>query len=172
MGYKQPTPQIAGPLFHYAANAAVMHCPGDRRYLLPLVLGFCWDSYSGVAFLNGEGGGLTKECQFLHPSERFLWVEGADGRGENVGSWVMANGGTATNEYSTPNSAIRRRPFMSLRARSALATLMPKATSGWTQQRSPTPIAPPSTRKMTATAHGTPPRGAASMTSLGSGADM
>ena len=100
MGYKHPTPQIAGPLFHYAANAAVIHCPGDRRYQLPLALGFCWDSYSGVAFLNGENGGLTNEGQFYHPSERFLWVEGADGRGENVGSWVMANGGNPTNGYA------------------------------------------------------------------------
>ena len=83
MGYKQPTPDVAGPLFKYAPNPAVIHCPGDRRYQWPVGQGYAWDSYSGVAFLNGEGkDGFTKETQVLHPSDRFLWVEGADGRGE------------------------------------------------------------------------------------------
>jgi prepilin-type N-terminal cleavage/methylation domain-containing protein len=101
MGYKQPTPAIAGPLFKYAPNPAVIHCPGDRRYHWPVGQGFAWDSYSGVMFLNGEGqGGFTKETQVLHPSGRFLWVEGADGRGENVGSWVMADPGTAPANFT------------------------------------------------------------------------
>jgi hypothetical protein len=87
-------------LFHYAPNAGVIHCPGDRRFQLPLGLGFAWDSYSGVTYLNGEGKGFTKENQLLHPSDRFLWVESADGRGENVGSWVMANPGTIEANFS------------------------------------------------------------------------
>ena len=100
MGYQQPTPTVAGPLFKYAPNPHIVHCPGDKRYNLPIGQGFCWDSYSGVALLNGEGGGFTKESQIMHPSDRFLWVEGADGRGENEGSWVMFNPGTSTNNFS------------------------------------------------------------------------
>jgi prepilin-type processing-associated H-X9-DG protein len=33
----------------------------------------------------------------LHPSDRFLWVEGADGRGENQGSWSFVGGTPAAN---------------------------------------------------------------------------
>jgi prepilin-type N-terminal cleavage/methylation domain-containing protein/prepilin-type processing-associated H-X9-DG protein len=95
MGYKQPSPAFAGPLWKYAPNPDIMHCPGDPRYRLPVGSGFAWDSFSGVSGLNGEGSShLLKRTQVLHPSERFLWVEGADGRGENVGSWEMANYGT------------------------------------------------------------------------------
>jgi prepilin-type N-terminal cleavage/methylation domain-containing protein len=101
MGYRQPTPNIAGPLFAYAPNPHVVHCPGDRRYQLPIGQGFAWDSYSGVMFLNGEGqGGFTKETQITHPGDRFVWVEGADARGENLGSWVMADPGTAAANFT------------------------------------------------------------------------
>ncbi|MGO8765899.1 MAG: prepilin-type N-terminal cleavage/methylation domain-containing protein [Limisphaerales bacterium] len=100
MGYKHPTPTAAGPLFQYAPNPDVIHCPGDWRYHLPLGQGFAFDSYSGVAFLNGEYGGFVKETQVLHPSDRFLWAEGTDMRGENVGSWLMADPGTASANFS------------------------------------------------------------------------
>jgi len=100
-GYRQPTPAIEGPLFKYAANASIIHCPGDKRYLLPYsptVRGpYAWDSYSGVSQLNGENGGLVKRSQIMHPTERYIWVEGADMRGENVGSWTMNPGSVAAN---------------------------------------------------------------------------
>jgi prepilin-type N-terminal cleavage/methylation domain-containing protein len=102
-GYKQPTPTIVGPLFTYAGNADIMHCPGDKRYLLTYTVGgkgpYSWDSYSGVGQLNGENGGLVKRNQIKHPVDRYIWVEGADMRGENVGSWTM-NPGTAGANYS------------------------------------------------------------------------
>jgi len=95
MGYKQPSPAFAGPLWKYAPNPDIVHCPGDPRCRLPVGSGFAWDSYSGVNGLNGESAPyLLKRTQVMHPSERFLWVEGADGRGENVGSWEMSNYGT------------------------------------------------------------------------------
>jgi prepilin-type N-terminal cleavage/methylation domain-containing protein len=99
MGYKQPTPTIPGPLFKYAPNADIVHCPGDQRYKRRVGDGFAWDSYSGATFLNGEAGGFRKRTQVLRPSERFLWVEGADGRGENVGSWGMDNYGTVAQAF-------------------------------------------------------------------------
>jgi len=95
MGYKQPTPQITGPLFKYAPNVAVIRCPGDIRLRFPFGQGYACDSYSGVALLNGEANGFTKQDQVLSASQRFLWVEGADMRGENIGSWVLDNYGTA-----------------------------------------------------------------------------
>ena len=95
MGYKQPSPAFAGPLWKFAPNSDIVHCPGDPRFKLPVGSGFAWDSFSGVNGLNGESADhLVKRTQVLHPADRFLWVEGADGRGENVGSWQMANYGT------------------------------------------------------------------------------
>jgi prepilin-type N-terminal cleavage/methylation domain-containing protein/prepilin-type processing-associated H-X9-DG protein len=100
MGYKQPTPTIAGPLYRYAPNWDLIHCPGDRRNTWPLGAGWAWDSYSGVSLLNGEAGGsFKKRSQILHPVDRILWVEGADARGENVGSWSMSNYGTAAASF-------------------------------------------------------------------------
>jgi prepilin-type N-terminal cleavage/methylation domain-containing protein/prepilin-type processing-associated H-X9-DG protein len=104
-GYRQPATGMAGPLFPYAANPDVMHCPGDPRANLPINgqadnstagFGFSWDSYSGVEFVNGleqlgDPMELYKTKQFLHPSDRFLWVEECDSRGDNEGSWEMQN---------------------------------------------------------------------------------
>ena len=93
LGYKQPSPAFAGPLWRYAPNADIIHCPGDTRFNLPVGSGFGYDSYSGVGGLNGEAAApLLKRTQVLHSSDRFLWVEGADMRGENVGSWNMKVG--------------------------------------------------------------------------------
>src|SRR5713101_1159575 len=97
MGYKKPQPTVDGPLFKYAANPDIVHCPGDARYRLPVNAGYSWDSYSGSTFLNGESGGFTKRTQVQHPSDRFVWIEGADMRGENEGSWQMSN-------YGSPNA--------------------------------------------------------------------
>jgi len=100
MGYKKPSPAFDGPLFKYASNPDIMHCPGDLRYKRPVGQGFSWDSYSGTTYLNGEAGGFTKRTQVMRPSERILWVEGADGRGENIGSWTMVNFGTPSLGFS------------------------------------------------------------------------
>jgi prepilin-type N-terminal cleavage/methylation domain-containing protein/prepilin-type processing-associated H-X9-DG protein len=74
LGYKN------GPLFQYAPNPDVMHCPGDIRTFTRGF--FCWDSYSGVGgFVGGDKafspllGTITKQSQLMHPSDRFLWVE-------------------------------------------------------------------------------------------------
>jgi prepilin-type N-terminal cleavage/methylation domain-containing protein/prepilin-type processing-associated H-X9-DG protein len=73
-GYKN------SPLYAYAPNADVMHCPGDIRTSIQGF--FCWDSYSGVGgFAGGDTtfspllGTITKQSQIIHPSDRFLWVE-------------------------------------------------------------------------------------------------
>ncbi len=100
-GYSHPDPRYDGPLFKYAPNTAVIHCPGDPFYQLAVGKGFRWDSYSGVNGLNGENKpNLSKRTQVMHPSERFIWVEGADARGENVGSWQMTTNGTGALGFS------------------------------------------------------------------------
>jgi hypothetical protein len=43
---------------------------------------------------DGTGYNLTKRTAVLHPSDRFIWTEGADMRGENIGSWGMTDTGT------------------------------------------------------------------------------
>jgi prepilin-type N-terminal cleavage/methylation domain-containing protein len=108
-GFRQPTPAIAGPLYKYCANASIMHCPGDLRYQMPFPAGgatagsggnsgpYAWDSYAGSSFLNGEQGGFTKRSQILHTSDRFLWGESSDMRGESVGGYHFTAGTAAAN---------------------------------------------------------------------------
>ena len=96
-GYKQ------GGLYQYAPNVSVMHCPADQRFTRAVVPNpttppgsFAYGSYSGAGGMNGftyESAPLTKQPAILHPSERFLWVEENDPRGENKGPWGM-HGGT------------------------------------------------------------------------------
>ena len=104
MGFKQPTPALAGPLFQYCKNPDSVHCPGDRRYQLPIGKGYSWDSYSGSTFLNGEGTrdarSLHKRTQITRPVDKFIWAEGADMRGENVGSFGMSVYGTQALNFS------------------------------------------------------------------------
>jgi len=109
--FRKPQPTVDGPLFKYAPNPDIIHCPGDRRYQLRVGSGYAWDSFSGTTYLNGEGRdrtdaasgkllGFTKRAQILHPSNGILWIEGADMRGENEGSWDMGIG-TPANNFST-----------------------------------------------------------------------
>lgn len=96
-GYKN------GPLFQYAANPDIMHCPGDIRVLSGH---FCWDSYSGAGgFVGGDSsldnhlGKIKKDSQLMHASDRFLWVEECGSQSpagqaylENQHAWDMHPG--------------------------------------------------------------------------------
>ena len=99
-GFQAPRPNVDGPLFRFCKNPDSVHCPGDKRYQLPVGVGYkgpyCWDSYSGAGTLNGEdaGNSFKRRAQVNRPTDKFIWVEGADMRGENVGSWGMNNYGT------------------------------------------------------------------------------
>jgi prepilin-type N-terminal cleavage/methylation domain-containing protein len=107
-------------LYHYAPNAALIHCPGDKR--VPTIVGgqlrYYYDSYSGEAGLNGGGyvagtgnstGSSTASphvtpllhaSQLKHPVDRFLWVEENDNRGDNLGSWEFNPAYTQANARS------------------------------------------------------------------------
>ena len=102
-GYKQ------GGLYQYAANVNVLHCPADLRANSPYNPGpptppppgcFSWGSYSGSGGLNGgpdaPSTAITKQTGILHPSERYLWIEENDPRGENQGSWALHAGTSPT----------------------------------------------------------------------------
>jgi prepilin-type N-terminal cleavage/methylation domain-containing protein/prepilin-type processing-associated H-X9-DG protein len=95
-GYKQ------GGLYQDAPDVNVLHCPADLRYHSPVAANpttapgsFAYGSYSGAGGMNGivyepaPDAPLKKQSSILHPTERFLWVEENDPRGENLGSWVI-----------------------------------------------------------------------------------
>ncbi len=98
-----------GPLFQYAPNPNVIHCPGDLRSKLDGI-NFAYDSYSGTGYLNGSYrviGGPTalanviyKESEIRRPAARIVWLEEADNRQnasappftENLGGFIMILG--------------------------------------------------------------------------------
>ena len=108
MGFQQPRNNVSGPLFPYCKNSDVVHCPGDKRYQSRVGPGYTgpysWDSFSGVTFLNGESRwdsrNLSKRTAITRPSDKFIWIEGADMRGENRGSWAMQNYGTVAANFT------------------------------------------------------------------------
>jgi prepilin-type N-terminal cleavage/methylation domain-containing protein len=84
----------ASPLFPYAPKADIIHCPGDTRtkYLQP-GKGWAFDSYSRSDVANGGGWHsqkpFTKSSNVRAASDTFLFIEEADPRSYNLGSWVM-----------------------------------------------------------------------------------
>ena len=42
--------------------------------------------------MNGEVREIFKQSSLTSPSDRFVWIEENDPRGENVGSWIMGQG--------------------------------------------------------------------------------
>lgn len=89
-----------GPLYQYAKNVKVIHCPGDVRGAGNLH-GF--DSYS-IGWNVGDnpnyyrtagGAPLLKLSAFRHSSDRVIWVEERDQRGDNIGAWAFSYSTTA-----------------------------------------------------------------------------
>jgi hypothetical protein len=80
-----------GLLFPYASAVDAWHCPGDRRNRLPVGRGFAYDSYSGAGGLDGEddSNSIRKYTQIPFPSRSYVFVEEADDRGWNLGSWII-----------------------------------------------------------------------------------
>jgi prepilin-type processing-associated H-X9-DG protein len=113
---------VEAALFPYAPSANVIHCPGDTRDLMGVA---SFDSYSGVASINnitlGYNPGansdvlqpdgkvivITKRSTIRHPSDRMLWVEEADPRGDNFNGWVFlyANNGAGTPAWGDRTAA-------------------------------------------------------------------
>jgi prepilin-type N-terminal cleavage/methylation domain-containing protein len=86
----------------YAPSPGVYHCPGDVRFNRALNDGWAYDSYSKTDNVGGEGkGGITdykKASMILRPSDTFAFLEDADTRGYNVGTFEV--------DYDTANNTI------------------------------------------------------------------
>ncbi len=91
------------PLYKYAANTATFHCPGDVRYKKPtMISGWAYDSYSKTQNVGGEnynsywgaGATYTKISAIQNSSETFSFLEDADERNRNIGTWVVVWSGS------------------------------------------------------------------------------
>ena len=88
-----------GALYPFTKNTGTYHCPGDlRTKLLKPGRGWAYDSYSKANGMNGgdwQGGntGLQPPYQKLStvvsPAEAMVFLEEADPRGNNKGTWVI-----------------------------------------------------------------------------------
>ncbi|MBI3875558.1 MAG: type II secretion system protein [Verrucomicrobia bacterium] len=99
----------AGLLFKYVPNTLTFHCPGDKRFANGIGVsatpgqGWGYDSYSKVEPMNGGGWQGTsqptckKMIDVLNPTDSLTFVEEADPRGYNWGTWVI-------NVETTPSS--------------------------------------------------------------------
>ena len=97
-----------GALGSYLRTADVIHCPSDTRFRRQVGSGFAYGSVAGMTGLNGQTWDqhptakeiLVKQTQLIHPSERILWVEENDPRGENWGTWVINVYGTVADDFA------------------------------------------------------------------------
>ena len=88
----------ADPLYQYAPNPGVIHCPGDLRYSHNRPgNGWAYDSYSKPNCVGGEnygnywgqGSTYTTLSQIQSTSQTFVFREDVDSRGYNEGTWVV-----------------------------------------------------------------------------------
>lgn len=104
LAYVQNCLRTNNPLYQYAPNVAVYHCPGDTRTKkATLAEGWAYDSYSKTQNVGGEdydtywgaGATYTKMTQISAASSTFYFFEDADERHINVGTFVVrwATGG-------------------------------------------------------------------------------
>ena len=84
-------------LFQYAKSPGVFHCPGDMRYKnLKVGVGWAYESYSKSDGMNGSGWAGTpykKLTSITATSQTAVFVEEADPRGYQNGTWVMNRAG-------------------------------------------------------------------------------
>jgi len=82
-----------GALYHYVGSSVdVYRCPADQRMQHPAQLAFC--SYSIAGGANGEGWQnayvqAEKYSEITKPAAKYVFVEEADPRGWNRGSWII-----------------------------------------------------------------------------------
>lgn len=86
----------SGPLFNYVPATGSYHCPGDVRTKRNRPgSGWAWDSYSKANGMNGsgwQGNAQTpykKMTSVFQPTEAMIFIEEADPRDFNRGTWVI-----------------------------------------------------------------------------------
>lgn len=90
-----------GPLWKYCFNGGAYHCPGDTRFTRRTVGNhWAYDSYSKADGMNGQewlaaANNLTKLSLVPRPSTAMVFVEEADSRGYDNGTWAFNPGPTA-----------------------------------------------------------------------------
>lgn len=83
------------PLYKYVTAFQAHHCPGDTRNKLKRVgqKGYAFGSYSKTDGMSGTGWGGQSPYRKLSsvdsPSQAAAFVEEADSRGYNLGTWVI-----------------------------------------------------------------------------------
>ena len=82
-----------GPLWSYCPNFGAYHCPADKRFQLRKPgAHWAYDSYSKVDGMNGNMWNipaLEKLTQVPQPARTLAFVEEADSRDYNLGTWVI-----------------------------------------------------------------------------------
>lgn len=80
-------------IYEYANNPDSYHCPGDlRTKRLAPGSGWAYDSYSKANGMNGSGWGIVpfeKMTEVSAPAEAMVFIEEADPRNFNRGTWVI-----------------------------------------------------------------------------------
>ena len=83
------------PLFKYVSSMQLHHCPGDTRNKLKRIgqRGYAFGSYSKTDGMNGGSWGGQRPYRIVStidsPAEAAIFVEEADSRGVNLGTWVI-----------------------------------------------------------------------------------
>ena len=85
------------PLWQFAPSYGVYHCPGDVRYKRTIATGWAYDSYSKSQNIAGEtwnsfwgaGSCYNKVTEIAAAANTFIFMEDADERNRNVGTWVV-----------------------------------------------------------------------------------
>jgi len=86
------------PLYQYAPSVGAFHCPGDTRIKkLTYAEGWAYDSYSKSQNITGDSGNnywgfvptTDRYSLIKNTSQTFIFVEDADNRGYNNGSWTV-----------------------------------------------------------------------------------
>jgi prepilin-type N-terminal cleavage/methylation domain-containing protein len=82
-----------GPIYPYCPNPGSYHCPADKRFKLRKPgLHWAYDSYSKVDGINGgmwDVPPVKKLSLLKDPSRALAFVEEADSRNYNLGTWVI-----------------------------------------------------------------------------------
>ena len=96
--YVQNEFRTNNPLFQYAPNVALIHCPGDLRYQArALGQGWAYDSYSRSENFNGDpyssywgcGNTCKKYTDASSAAMTLVFLEDSDPRGCNNGSYTV-----------------------------------------------------------------------------------
>jgi len=95
-------------LYQFAPNVGVYHCPGDKRYQLPVgvsdphAVGWAYDSYALTMNVTGPGGKTNwlKSASIRRPSDCFTFVEQSDTRGYNNGNFGILGGLSSKTQFN------------------------------------------------------------------------